>query len=419
MATTEDQSAGPGRRHWLDRERLTVYPRIFVAMFAIGAVAYSFTIHGLLDPRGLPPGSDYVTFWGASYLALHGHVADVYDYHLLLTAQRVEIPGLEATLAWFYPPTFLLVVLPLSLMPYLVSLGTFLVTTVAAFLAALARAIRRWDAVWLVAAFPGLWICLAAGQNGFLTAALAAGALLLLDRRPVPAGVLIGLLVIKPHLAILFPLVLIAHRSWRAFVAAGTTAVAAFGLSTLVLGTDTLRAWPASMDLARTVVEVGALPWSRMPGTFAALRQLSVPIGWAYGGHALLALAAAVVVWRCWRLPGVSMGLRGAALMTATFLVNPYAFDYDLVWLAFPIAWVALDGLSNGWRRGDREWLVAAWLLPMVMVALAQFTHVDIGPIVLSGLLWVVARRAGAAYALHPLRTPDVHPLEESPHSDK
>jgi hypothetical protein len=405
------------RRHWLDRERLTVYPRIFLVMFVIGAVAYIVTMHDLLDSRGLPPGSDFISFWGASYLALHGQVTSVYDPRSLLAAQQVALPAIEATFAWFYPPTFLLLVLPFSLMPYLVSLGTFIVASMTAFLATLSRAVRRWDAVWLVAAFPGLWICLAAGQNGFITAALAGGALLLLDRRPVPAGVLIGLLVIKPHLAILFPVVVIACRSWRAFVSAGVTAVAALGLSTLVLGTDTLRAWPASMDLARTVVEDGQLPWARMPGMFAALRQLSVPVGWAYAGHALVALVAVVVVWRCWRRPGVSLGLRGAALMTATFLVNPYGFDYDMVWLAFPIAWVALDGVNRGWRRGDREWLSAAWLLPLVMAALANFTHVDLGPIVLGGLLWVIARRAGVAVLPWRPGTRDDQPFEESPSS--
>lgn len=405
------------RQHWLDRQRLAVYPRIFLVMFVIAAIVYVFSLHDLVDGRGDAAGSDFISFWAASRLALHGHAVDVYNYQLLQVAQQAAVPGVEAPYAWFYPPTFLLVILPLSLMPYLASFWTFVTATMAAFLATLARAIRRWDAAWLVASFPGLWMCLAQGQNGFLTAALAGGSLLLLARRPVPAGILIGLLVIKPHLAVLFPLVLLARRSWRAFAAAAVTAVAALGLATLALGPDTLRAWAASMDLARKLVEIGALPWAKMPTTFAALRLLYLPVPWAYAGHALVALAAVLAVWRCWRRPGVSLGLRGAALMVATFLVNPYSFDYDLVWLAFPLAWVALDGLNNGWGRGDREWLVAAWLLPLVLEPFAQYAHLGLGPIVLGGLLWVITRRAGVAILLTrrpPTRRSD-QPLIQDP----
>jgi Glycosyltransferase family 87 len=385
------------RGHWLDRERLTVYPRIFLVMFGIAALVYVLTMHDLMDLLGKPAGSDFITFWAASHLALHGHGVDVYDYGLLHAAQQVAVPGVESSYAWFYPPTFLLVILPLSFLPYLASFWVFVTATMGAFLATLGRAIRRWDASWLVVAFPGLWLCLAQGQNGFLTATLAGGALLLLDRRPVPAGILIGLLVIKPHLAVLFPLVLVARRSWRAFAAAAVTALGALGLATLVLGPDTPRAWVVSMDLARSLVEVGELPWTKMPATFAALRLLSLPVPWAYVGHAVVALIAVLALWRCWRRPGVSLGLRGAALMVATFLVNPYGFDYDLTWLAFPLAWVALDGMKNGWGRGDREWLVAGWLLPLMLAPLAQLAHLDVGPIVLAGLLWVITRRAGVA----------------------
>jgi hypothetical protein len=358
---------------------MTVYPRIFLAMFALSAILYSFTFHGLKDMRGMPAGADFITFWAASLLALDGRIAEVYDLSLLLAAQQVGVPGVETVFAWFYPPTFLLVILPLALLPYLVSFATFMTVTIGAFMATLSTAIHRWDAVWLVAAFPGVWICLAGGQNAFL----------------------IGLLIVKPHLAVLFPLVLVARRSWHAFAAAAVTATASLALSTLVLGADSLRAWPVSMDLARTLVEGGALPWAKMPSTFAALRLLWVPVGWAYTGHALVALLAVVVTWRCWRRPGVSLGLRGAALMTATFLVNPYGFDYDLVWLAFPLAWVALDGLANGWRRGDREWLAAGWLLPILLAPVGDLAHVDLGPLVLAGLLLVVSRRAGVLAPVH------------------
>ena len=52
-------------------------------------------------------------------------------------------------------------------------------------------------------------------QTGFFTAALIGGSLVLLERRKVAAGTMLGLLIFKPHFGILFPVVLIAARQWQ------------------------------------------------------------------------------------------------------------------------------------------------------------------------------------------------------------
>ena len=55
----------------------------------------------------------------------------------------------------------------------------------------------------LACAFPGILANAMVGQNGFVTAALFGGALIFMERRPLLAGCLIGLLSFKPHLRIL------------------------------------------------------------------------------------------------------------------------------------------------------------------------------------------------------------------------
>jgi hypothetical protein len=72
---------------------------------------------------------------------------------------------------------------------------------------------------------------------------------------------------------------------------------------------------------------------------------------------------------------------------------------YDLAALAFPIAWLALAGWRKGWLRGEREALIAAWLLPLLLSPVASHLHLRLGPWVLCGLLWAVVRRAGFAPA--------------------
>ena len=52
------------------------------------------------------------------------------------------------------------------------------------------------------------------------------GGLLLLDRRPVLAGILFGALCYKPHFGMLIPVALAASGRWRAFGAAAASAAA-------------------------------------------------------------------------------------------------------------------------------------------------------------------------------------------------
>ena len=383
--------------HWLDAERVTVYPRILVTLFGLAALAYAATLRDLVDFRGKPFGADFITFWAASYLGLSGRAVEAYHVSAIGVAERVAVPAADSVFAWFYPPPFFLAILPLALMPYLVALVAFVGTTLTGYLLVLGRVLRRRDAAWLVAAFPGLWVCLAHGQTGFLTAALAGGALTVLRRRPLMAGLLIGLLAaFKPQLALLFPIALIAAGSWAALGMAALVMIGAFGVSVAVLGLPTLFAWLDSLKVARIALEVGALPLVKSPTTFAAARLLGAPVEVAYVLHGFVALAAAAAVWLVWRSVAPDP-IKAAVLMTATFLATPYAFDYDLVWLVFPIAWLALAGMAEGWRRWDREVMLATYLVPVVATVLAGLTRVQVAPLVLGLACWVLLGRTRPA----------------------
>lgn len=387
--------------HWLNAERLRVYPRIMIVVTVVMTVVYAFVSRAQTLASGNPVGTDFMPFYAASTLALGGKALLVYDLDAFVQAQNAIFPDLNgAVYGWFYPPTFLLLVLPFALLPYLASLPLFVAVSSALWWWGLRKAVGRPGAGWLAVAFPGFWICVTQGQNGLLTAALAGGSLLLLKRHPELSGVLLGLLIIKPHLAVLFAVALLAARAWRTLIMAVVTAGAFLALSLAVLGGGTLAAWFDSLQVARLATELGLLPWNKMPSTYAMLGLLGTPVGWAYAGQAVVSIAAAVAVWLVWRRTD-SLPLRGAALMTATFLANPYAFDYDLAWLAFPIAWLAVHCLEHGWRRGDREVLVAAWLLPAVGSALG-LAHIQIGPLVLGALLWITLRRVLPSRAPEP-----------------
>ncbi len=130
---------------WLTPERLRAYALIMIAVYAVAVGVLLATAHGGLDFMGRPIGTDFASFWAASKLALAGRPAAAYDvtaHH----AAEIAITGRDTGYAaFFYPPVFLLICLPLATAPYLPSLAAWLAATGAAY-AGTARA-------WLGKAF--------------------------------------------------------------------------------------------------------------------------------------------------------------------------------------------------------------------------------------------------------------------------
>ena len=350
-------------QHWLSLEGLRLLACLMLAFFlafGFGLVWYS----NFVAPNGYVISADHVAFWEASKFALEGRAAEAYDPATFMAAARKIDPG-KRNFGWFYPPTFFMVILPLGLLSYFQSFLVFMATTLAFYFASIRKIIRSSDAMLFLLSFPGLWLNLRMAQNGFLTAGLAGFALIVLESHPVVSGILIGLLSMKPHLALLFPLALIANRSWKAFISAAISAAIFMIVSILVLGMDTFPAWLGSLSQTRTMyLENPQVPIG-MVSTFSMLRILGAPLEASYLGQLITAAYGAAAVWKVWK-SSASDTIKFSVLATATLLVSPYLYFYDLTWLSLGIAWMAKSGLEEGWRAGDRETLAAAWLLPFV-----------------------------------------------------
>ncbi len=94
--------------------------------------------HGL-DPGGKPLGTEFISFYAAGRVALTDGAAAAYSPILHGSAQQALFPRARYGYTTFlYPPPFLLLCLPLALLPYMVALGAWL----GAGLAALAAAMR-------------------------------------------------------------------------------------------------------------------------------------------------------------------------------------------------------------------------------------------------------------------------------------
>ncbi|HZC46951.1 MAG TPA: glycosyltransferase family 87 protein, partial [Candidatus Acidoferrum sp.] len=296
------------------------------------------------------------------------------------------------------PPMYLLIVWPLALLPYAWSLLTWTVATFAAYLAVMWKVDRERDSLWLAIAFPGALVNLTNGQNGFLTLALLGGALLTLQRRPILSGVMFGLMSYKPQYGILVPIFLIATGRWRALAAAAATVGLLVALSFATYGAQTWQAFFSSISFTRHVVlENGGSGFEKLQSAFAAARLWGFSIATSYIVQAAVSLLAAVIAIWTWRR-AVSPDLHAAALATAILLTTPYMMDYDLVVLALPIAWLALEGRRSGFLPWEKSLLAFVWLLPLFARSLAGHAMIPVAPLAMLLLLGDVARRvAGGA----------------------
>jgi len=380
--------AALARADWLNRDRILSWGGI---LLALNVLLLGFLIlwhHDVFIPIDPPTSTDFVSFYAAGKLALAGTPALAYDRLAHAAAETAAtVPG-SAYQFFFYPPVYLLLCAPLALLPYLVSFIAFQATTLGAWLCVMRGILRSGGWGWClpVLAYPAVFWTLGLGQNSFLTAALLGGMTLLLDERPVLAGVLLGLLCYKPHLALLAPIALAAGGRWRTFGAAASTVAALLGLSVLLFGIEPWRAYLVTLGGAREVYEMGQIDLAGFITPYGAARVLGAG---ADTGHIVQSVASVLTVgsvgWIWWRDPGPAE--RSAALAAGILLSVPLALVYDLMLLTVAIGWLARAGRDNGFLPMEKLALFFCFLVPLLSRHLGQLAHVPIGPLAPAALL--------------------------------
>jgi hypothetical protein len=377
---------------------------VYAALWA-GAWAQGDTLFGLRD-RVV---HDFSVFWGAGRLAAEGRAAAAYDWPQMqrMLMALFGAPSYPVDKTFLYPPVFLLLLLPLGMLPYAVAAAVWLAGTAAAYLAAVRAILPGGTAMLAALAAPAVLFNAIAGQNGLLTAGLLGGALALLDARPLTAGLLIGLLSYKPQFGPLLPLLLIVTGRWRTLAAAAATVLALFGAATVLFGKAPFIAFlAASTGFAGTFSHGAQQPlhWDRLASLYALLRATGVGAIAAWSAHLALALAAAAasLAIAVSRAPD---RLKLAAIPVAGMLIAPYSELTDLAILTVAMAYLAGDGLCRGWGRRDHAALILAFILPLVLMMLpglralvgVQYVAVLVGPADCAILAAMIGWRLAAA----------------------
>lgn len=380
--------------HWLTRERVRLVAFALLAASLIGAGFLLATSDGLNDRQGRPLGTDFSNVYAAGTYTLDGEPAAPFDPGRQLARERALFGSATPFYGWHYPPFFLGVAALLATMPYLLALALWQGATFGLYLWAMRGIVPdQRELILLALAFPAVFINLGHGHNGFLTAALFAGALLQLDKRPIVAGILFGLLAYKPQFGLLVPLVLAASGRWRAFTAAAATVTALAVAVTAAFGDEVWRAFLASTQFTREVVlERGDTGWQKIQSVFAWVRMWGGGVGLAYLAQAVVSAAIGGALVRLWRSPA-AYPTKAAALLIGTLLATPYSLDYDLMLLAPAIAFLAAEGLQRGFAPFEKTLLAALWIVPLFARSLAQATFIPLAaPLMLAAFALIVHR---------------------------
>jgi len=285
--------------------------------------------------------NDFTFYYSAAVVGVTHGWPSIYD----LSLQQAELNALEsgikvAELArYISPPPLAWLALPLTALPYPAAYWVWSGLLLAALL-------LTW---WLVApgSGPKRVIFLAAavgwlpviyglqlGQPGLLVALGVAGSYALLRaNRPLWAGVALGAAALKPQLAFLVPLALLAARQDRAFIGSAIALGALAVASALALGTIGIGSYEARLTFAASVPVNRELTLAYFLGDAARPLQVAIA-GWS------LVLA--------YRLRNRGLEWPFVCALVGGMLATPYVHLDDLLMLGLA-GWLTLRAKTPAW----------------------------------------------------------------------
>ena len=329
----------------------------FAMLFVLCAI-WGFWL-GYAQPRSV----DFVSFWAAGRLALHGKAAMAYNivWHKLMEQTAAPITGLNP---FPYPPPFLLFVTPFALLPYWTAFVLWVAVTGTLYVVT----VREFAPLPYSLAHPAVTVNSWIGQNGFLTCGIFASGLTALGFSPFAGGAIFGLLIIKPQLAALVPIAFVASRQWSAIIGAALSALLLLAISAALFGLQSYSAFFDILPHQAAAISNGLVPWNELASVFAFCRFVGIPKQPALGLQAIIALGAAAATWRAWAL---RMETRGPTLAAATLLVPPYLLTYDSLLLVIPIGWLI---------RNERHPAAAVLVWVLCLLPIVSYSGIYKGP---------------------------------------
>ena len=267
--------------------------------------------------------NDFRLVYGAGLVGWRDGYGHLYD----LAAQRVAVESLGAYWSpYLNPPPLAWLGTAFLALPFEVAIVLWTVLVVAA--AALAwkliapgEGLARWAHLALFAGlFPTAFGLMVGQPVALVAAAVAAACWLAERRRPVPAGLALSLIAIKPQLALVVPLCLLVagHRKTFAAWLAATAVMVVVALA--LLGPDGLQRYRDALSLA---------------SQWEPTRRYAIagPLGLGPQVYAVEAIVVLVAMFAAWRQRGGGASLPVATGIVASLLFTPYVGFQDFAML--------------------------------------------------------------------------------------
>ncbi len=360
-------------------KRAATYAGILGLLYLLAWGYSTFAERSPLTRGGEPIPGDYIAFYAAGRMVLNGAGAHLFDPS---SVRAVQAQAMQFLIPDFYdpmrnPPFVALVFAPLATLDLIPSFIVWSVINLACVVAAISLALNtlptlrpHWRAIGILAlTFTPVYRGLIGGQNSdvsLLLYVLIYGAMRAGHERQ--AGVYAALGLFKPQLFLVFPVVFVAARRWRALGAYCLVAGILAAASLLLVGVDGVLAW------SRVILEHepgNALKNAYRMHSLKAFFDLLLPFASRLALVLSVVASAALLVplARCWSVPNAwqdQLPIRWAFTSAVAVLVDPHLVDYDL-------AVLILTGLLIGAVSPAGRWWALGFYVAMTAALLFDF----------------------------------------------
>lgn len=381
---------------------------IYVALLAI-TFLWAPNYRWSEEKLDYPFGSDFLQEWVGARMILTGNAHALYDAEVFRAWQHdPSVVGFEWNESRHFPPVYppwhYALFVPLAMLPYrwAAMIWVALLWGMVFFAGILLRSIvlhsarelntrtairvKQMEAWWLpILMFPAVPMSVMYGQKSLIwLAVFCLVARLLQKHREWQAGSALALLLFKPTLFYLVPLCMARYRRGRFLIGCGIGVALIVGISCLVLPWELWQGYIQAMMRSKNYGTQGGyhLDWSCNLWSI----PLGLPEAWRIYVQLLVCIPLACMVViallhsKTWTLHPITV----FQWMTATLLLSPHAYHYDLCILLLPIGWMAV--YSTRWALGT--FMILAFGLALA-TRIYPVLPVPILPFVLLGCSWL------------------------------
>jgi hypothetical protein len=281
---------------------------------------------------------DFLSFYTGASLALDGNWHGMYTEAGQLAREQTFVPERRNLVPFIRPPAYAILMAPLALLPFPLAFWVWMGVQTSVLLGCWAWAWRRFGleaAAWAAVLIFGP-LGVANGQDCALYLAVLIGAFALGDRdKFFLSGLVLGLGMVKFHLFLLWPFVLLVQKRWRMFSGLMVCCLAQALLSVSLIGWSGLRPY---LDFIRHFytspekgIDIGAI-------------LLNLGLSYQPVLVALTILVAGLVLWAARRTGPLWMMF--ALAIAGSLSIGPHVHYYDGTMILLP-AWcvIFLSGL--------------------------------------------------------------------------